>query len=152
MMVLGIDPATRTGIAVVDGRGDLRFHRAVTPGISHRDRLTLLEEIAAQFPEIGAVAIEVPPKFGDKAASTAKVNNRAGEWMALVRLTELPEIVETMPSQWRSRVGMPTGRRTRETLKRMALAYCVARWGATMSEDEADAALIALAYACKGKP
>ena len=151
MMVLGIDPAARTGLAVVDARGDLRYHCAVTPGVTYRERLELLEEIAATFPSIGAVAIEVPPKFGDRAASTAKVNNRAGEWMALVRLANLPEVTETMPSQWRSRIGMPTAGRSRSTLKRMAVAYCVARWGVTMSEDEADAALIALAYACPVK-
>ena len=104
------------------------------------------------FPGLGAVVIEVPPKFGDKAASTAKVNNRAGEWMALVQLTDLPEIVEAMPGQWRARVGMPQGRRKREVLKRMAKAMCLHRWGVELSEDEADAAMIALAYACPVAP
>jgi hypothetical protein len=30
-------------------------------------------------------------------------------------------------------------------LKRMAVDFCAARWGVTLSEDEADAALIAIA-------
>jgi hypothetical protein len=49
------------------------------------------------------------------------------------------------PSTWRARINMPFSGKSRPTLKRMAVDFCAARWGVTLSEDEADAALIAIA-------
>lgn len=144
MMSLGIDPATRTGLAVVDERLDLRWHKAITPGMSDLERLGILRQLAADYP-ITAVGIEVPPKWQGREHSSESVTLDAGSWRMLCSLAGLPEPALMGPSTWRAKVNMPFAGKSRETLKRMARDFCRRRWAVDLSEDEADAALIALA-------
>jgi hypothetical protein len=144
MIVLGIDPAANSGLAVVDGKtGDLIWHRRITPGISTADRLEILQSLPA---EIGAAVIEVPPNMPGAYHSAGQVHIRAGEWRSLLSLAGLPAPREVRPAEWRARVNMPFAGRKRETLKRMAVDFAKRQWAVTLTEDEADAALIALAY------
>jgi hypothetical protein len=112
--------------------------------MSDLERLGILRQLAADYP-ITAVGIEVPPKWSGREHSTESVTLDAGSWRMLCSLAGLPEPVLMGPTTWRARINMPFSGKSRPTLKRMAVDFCAARWGVTLSEDEADAALIAIA-------
>jgi len=47
-----------------------------------------------------------------------------------------------MPSEWRRVIGLPTGKKKREELKREAIAYVLDVYGIDVKEDEAEAICI----------
>jgi hypothetical protein len=156
MTTLGIDPATRTGLAVVDGP-NLVYSAAVTLSpFDYPGRVSALQAIWADCPW-QQVAIEgqwtgdtTTPEGRAKAQGAQVVMQSAALWRAAAQQVGGVPPQTLLPGTWRARLGIG-GRLSRDQLKALALAFCRARGWVVAGEDEADAACIAAALAWSQK-
>lgn len=152
MIVVGIDSATRSGVATVHGErtGDVRLlHHGtfngtrassvqnVTASLSH------LADFCSRGPVDHLVVIEEP--YLDKNPRTAMLLARiTGRWLQALETAGHPvELVQ--PSTWQQGLlaGLITPRSPRAQRKEAARRYVKAEFGVDVSEDEADAICIA---------
>jgi hypothetical protein len=149
MTTLAFDAAKSTGIAVVSGAELLYLGRSVNP--------TLSQALATIAPlvqlGITQVAIEAAQARGgtsvrERAQSqgTLKQAQWIGVWTQVAREL-LPRVpcASVYPATWRSALRFPSG--DRKHLKALSLAAARARWPHVewKTDDQSDAALMALA-------
>ena len=149
MSTLGIDPATTTGLAIVDGprllySGTLRSK----PG----DLMPKHDAVRRLFAQYGwdQATIEgqwigdtSTPEGRSKAQGALLVRDAAAMWRAALQLVTTIDPVVVQPGAWRSLVfarKAPTGR---AACKEAALRFCQRRGWAVESVDAAEAACIA---------
>lgn len=149
MTTLAIDAAAKTGIAVVNG-AELLHASTVTAKANMLQRIALLQTL----PRPDRIAIERPQlrTVGDdkasqgKAQGTLSLSQQVGIWRAICEFV-YPGVpmLQVYPATWRSALRFPAG--DRKHLKALSLAAARARWPHIewTSDDQSDAALMALA-------
>jgi hypothetical protein len=146
---LAIDAASTTGIAVVSG-AELLHASVVMARSNTLQRLTLLQtlprpdRVAIERPQLRTVSDDKASQ--GKAQGTLSVSRHVGMWQALCELAYPGvTVVHVYPATWRSALRFPAG--NREHLKACSLAAARARWPHVewTSDDQSDAALMALA-------
>ena len=149
MTTLALDAATKTGLAVVR-RTELLHVTVIMARTTTLQRLTLLQtlpqpdRIAIERPQLRTVSDDKVSQ--GKAQGTLSVSRHVGMWQALCELAYpgVP-VLHVHPATWRSALRFPTG--DRKHLKALSLAAARARWPHEewTSDDQSDAALMALA-------
>jgi hypothetical protein len=146
---LAIDAASTTGIAVVNG-AELLHASVVMARSDTLQRLTLLQtlprpdRVAIERPQLRTVSDDKASQ--GKAQGTLSVSRHVGMWQALCELAYPGvTVVHVYPATWRSALRFPAG--DRKHLKALSLAAARARWPHVewTSDDQSDAALMALA-------
>jgi len=149
MTTLAIDPAAKTGIAVVSS-AELLHASTVTANANMLQRIALLQTL----PKPDRIAIERPQlrMVGDdktsqgKAQASLALSQQVGLWRAICEFVHpgVP-MLHIYPATWRSALRMPAG--DRKHLKALSLAAARARWPHVewTTDDQSDAALLALA-------
>jgi hypothetical protein len=148
MTTLGIDPATATGLAIIEGANLVYTHTETLPVTDYPSRVALLREVYAKHPwdrcaiEGQWVGDTTTPEGRAKAQGAQTTMRSAALWAAAVM--EVSGIVaQTLqPSTWRSRMEMP-GRLDRDQLKALALKFCRDRGLVVGTVDAAEALCIA---------
>lgn len=143
---IGIDAATTTGLAIIDG-DDVRTLSVRIPlaDITRRvDTLRTLIGTAA----IGSVAIE-QPYTGRHASAGLTVAKHVAMWEAAAHTLRL-RVVRMTPSEWR-RHTIP-GVVGREKCKLAQRKWALRVYGVDVTEDEADALGLAYAAARTAQP
>jgi hypothetical protein len=148
MTTLGIDPATTTGLAIVDGPRLVYSGTVTLSPFDYPGRVSALTAIRAAHPW-SAVAIEgqwtgdtTTPEGRAKAQGAQVVMQSAALWRAAAQQVGGVPPQTLLPGTWRARLGIG-GRLSRDQLKALALAFCRARGWVVAGEDEADAACLA---------
>lgn len=149
MTTLAIDAAAKTGIAMVDG-AELLHVSTVTAKANMLQRIALLQilpkpdRIAIERPQLRTVGADKASQ--GKAQGTLSVSRHVGMWQALCELAYPGvTVLHVYPATWRSALRFPAG--NRKHLKAVSLAAARARWPHIewTSDDQSDAALMALA-------
>lgn len=140
--VIGIDPGATSGLALVEcGRKPVlitaKAIRAPRPSVDLGAVLSVCGTVRAVIED---QYIDVSKRGGSSVISLARW---AGRWLEALDVHGIaPEFVR--PSVWQAAMlrGMRAGR-DRAAGKRAAVEVCNLRWGVVLSQDAADAALIA---------
>ena len=149
MTTLAIDAATTTGIAVVNG-AELLHASVIMTRSTMLQRLALLQtlprpdRVAIERPQLRTVSDDKASQ--GKAQGTLLVSRHVGMWQALCELAYPGvTVLHVYPATWRSALRFPAG--DRKHLKALSLAAARARWPHVewTSDDQSDAALMALA-------
>jgi hypothetical protein len=143
--VLSIDPAAKTGLAIIDQDNDLRWYRLIDERTTRQERIAIIQAAAIEH-GASAAAIEIPDNLPKTYHSTAAVMLAAGEWAGLCQAAGIDSVTYITPQRWRDAIGMPHRGHKRQTLKRMAVDMCRHLYGLELSPDEADATLMGIAY------
>ena len=149
MTTLAIDAAAKTGIAMVDG-AELLHVSTVTAKANMLQRIALLQilpkpdRIAIERPQLRTVGADKASQ--GKAQGTLSLSQQVGIWRAICEFV-FPGVpmLQVYPATWRSALRFPAG--DRKHLKAVSLAAARARWPHIewTSDDQSDAALLALA-------
>lgn len=149
MTTLGIDPATKSGLAIVDGP------RLIYSGTLHSkpgDLMPKHEAIKALYVVYGwdRATIEgqwigdtSTPEGRSKAQGALIVRDAAAMWRAALQLVTTIDPVVVQPGSWRALVFAGQAPRGRAACKEAALRFCAARGWVVESVDAAEAACIA---------
>jgi Holliday junction resolvasome RuvABC endonuclease subunit len=137
MNVCGIDPANHTGLAVVSLSGELIYSVLLTDSADLQEEMDNLACIG-----VHQIVIEEQYVAANKATAL-KLARRAGIWAGLAIAYEIPHVFVS-PQTWQTQ-ELGCGARTRRAdRKRLAMEKCRGLWpGVDLTQDEADAALIA---------
>ena len=136
---IGVDPATTTGLALIDGTTCRTMSVRIPLGDITR-RIDTLRTLAGDT-LVDAVAIE-QPYAGQHAGAGLVVARHAAMWEAAAHTLQL-RVVRMAPSEWR-RHTIP-GVVGREKCKAAQVKWAARVYGVTVSDDEADA--LGLAHA-----
>ena len=149
MTTLGIDPATTTGLAIVDGPR-LLYSGTVksTPGdlMPKHDAIRALyvvygwDRATIEGQWIGATDT---PEGRSKAQGALLVRDAAAMWRAALQLVTTDDPVIVQPGSWRALVFAGRAPSGRAACKEAALRFCRSRGWAVDSVDAAEAACIA---------
>lgn len=144
--MLGIDCATKAGWALVEsdsGKERLRGHGVLD--LSGKRFLlisTVINEILEVVPLVDIVAIELP-YLGKNVVTLRTLARLFGRFEQAFEPTGA-EIVEALATQWQHQVLGRFGGRKREGLKKASKLWARATFGVDLTEDESDAAGIAV--------
>jgi hypothetical protein len=154
MTTLGIDPATKSGLAIVDGPRLLRSVTITCEPTNITRKEQVLRELYALHPWTAAVIEDQwigkteTPEDEAKARDTLIIRDSAASWRCALRLVLGVDVNEMLqPQRWRSLVFAGKVPRGRKACKDAAIRKCAELGWGVVKVDEAEAALIAGAYA-----
>ena len=101
-----------------------------------------IAQILEKYPAINRVVVEDPLPRTSK--TTNEATYRALNWLqgyvgVMLKDSGLKDIEFVFPNTWRSKVGIKTGQRKRETLKDADMAWVKNQFGIDVNDDVADA-------------
>lgn len=149
MTTLGIDPATKSGLAIVDGP------RLIYSGTTHSKpgdlmpKHTAIRELFARYGWDRAtiegqwIGDTSTPEGRSKAQGALIVRDAAAMWRAALQLVTTIDPVVVQPGSWRSLVFAGKAPKGRDACKEAALRFCASRGWVVESVDAAEAACIA---------
>jgi Holliday junction resolvasome RuvABC endonuclease subunit len=137
---LGIDPATRTGLALIVDATTVRTRRVCIPADDHAAHVAALREIIGDA-TVARAGIETQYIGRHAGAGLSVVMHRAAWDAACVDLGI--DVAHMAPDEWR-RYTVPTVR-GRDAAKQAQRAWALRKFGVDVTDDEADA--LGLAFA-----
>ena len=140
--VLGIDPGSRSGFAVLDPHmllveyGEVRFDRRRYDCPS-----VIVKRLVRRYnPTMACVETQY---LGANPHSCIALAQNAGRWLEACAAAEIPVVALVAPSTWQSAELGCSSRATTDQRKAISIARCRGLWRVSLSEHCADAALIA---------
>lgn len=144
--MLGIDCATKAGWALAEnhaGKETLTAHGVIDlSGKRCLSISTVIYELVRDLPLVDVVGIELP-YLGKNVVTLRTLSRLFGRFEQAFEPTGA-EIVEVLATKWQHRVLGTFGGRKRDDLKKASKIWARATFGVVLTEDEADAAGIAV--------
>jgi Holliday junction resolvasome RuvABC endonuclease subunit len=149
VIALGIDCATKCGWALVEGPPGaerLLSHGVLSLGgkmPSWKTIAGLVQRVQGNTPRLDVVAIELP-WLGKNAQTTIRLATLCGQFRQAFGPVAEDDVSVVRATEWQSKILGRLGGKTRDTLKPAAVLWARGAFGVKLSEDEADAAGIAV--------
>ena len=139
--LLSIDPGAKSGACVlVPLNHSLVFHRVIRTAAQRRSCIEDAQRISC-IHNLPLVACGEAWGVGGKWTPKQMIGLGAqwGRWEEALELAGVERVMRMQVHEWRGAIFGRGKRRKREAWKRMAVAWASARYGVTMTDDEAEA-------------